>query len=139
MSAGEQLIETREQVVARDDANTDLVESTVLARNVAHGTGARGWVHAARVRDDAHAPVSERGEHALDRADEVARVPHVRVALLLLLQDGHRDSGEIVEHQVVDGSTLYLTSRCLEPITPEALSGRHTDDAIVRAAHVGSR
>ena len=74
-----------------------------------------------RPRDDAHAAVRDRRKHALHRADEVARVAHARVALLLLLQDRHRDLGEVVEHQVVRRTTLDLPPRRLQPVAPEAL------------------
>ncbi len=89
-----------------------------------------GGIHAARVGDHSHTALGDAGQHALDRADEVARVPHVRVALLLLLQNAHRDFGEIVEHQVVDRTTLDLPARRLEPIAPEALPRRDANDPV---------
>ena len=76
-------------------------------------------------------------QHALHRADEVARVAHRRIALLLLLQDRHRDLGEVVEHQVVDRPALDLAARRVEPVAPEALARCDANDAILRcgAAH----
>ena len=77
--------------------------------------------------------VGDRRQHALDRADEVARVAHLRVALLLLLQNAHRDFGEVVEHQVVDVAALDLAARRLEPVAPEALARRDANDAACRS------
>src|SRR5690606_1090858 len=68
----------------------------------------------------------------------VARVAHVGIALLLLLDDRHRDLGQIVEHQVVDGPLLHLATRRLEPIAPEALSRSDTYNTVSHRAS-GSR
>ena len=103
----------------------------------ADGRGARRRIHAAGVGDDAHAAFGDGRQHALDGADEVARVSHVRVALLLLLQNAHRDFGEIVEHQIVDVAAFDLPARRLEPIAPEALPRCDAYDArrTSRSAH----
>src|SRR5437667_5614367 len=58
---------------------------------------------------------------------------------LLLLEDGHRHFGEIVHHQIVDGSAGDLAVRCFQPISPKALARRDADclqgsSAVRRAA-----
>ena len=42
------------------------------------------------------------------------------VALLLLLQDGHRDFGQVVEHEVVDRPTLDLAARAPRASRPRS-------------------
>ena len=91
------------------------------------GGGTRRRIHSARVGDDLHAFLDDRGQHALHRTDEISRVPEGRVALLLLLKDRHGDFGQVVEHQVVDRPSLYLAPRCIEIVTPEPLTACHAN------------
>ena len=128
MTAGDQLIQTREEIVARHDADPHRTGHPMLHRDLTNRLGASARVDAAGVGDHAHAARRDRRQHALDRANEVARVTHVRVALFLLLQNAHRDFGEVVEHQVVDLPAFDLASRRLEPVSPEPLPRRDADD-----------
>src|SRR5262245_25308536 len=118
MSGVDQLVESREKIIACDDTDADPITHAVLARHVAHGFGARRRIHATGVRDDAHATLHDSWQHTLDGPDEITRVTHLWVTFLLLLQNAHRDFGEIVEHQVVDVAALDLSPRRLEPVTP---------------------
>ena len=118
----DQLVEARQQVVAGDDADREACPP----RRAAARRRAPPRAHAGGFTPPALAMTftprsTHRRQHALHRADEVARVAHRRVALLLLLQDGHRDFGEVVEHQVVDRPALDLPPRRVEPVAPEAL------------------
>ena len=60
-----------------------------------------------------------------------------RVALLLLLQNRHRDFGEVVEHQVVDRPAFHLATRRVEPVAPEALAGGDANDALFNCSPPG--
>src|SRR5262245_27518709 len=127
MSGGDQFVEPRQEVVARDDADSHRFGNSGTLGRLAHGLGTRGWSHAPGIGDDAHATLGDGRPDALHGTDEVTRVPHLRIALFLLLQNAHRDFGEIVEHQVVDWTTFGLAARRLEPVAPESLSGGYTD------------
>src|SRR5439155_17327985 len=124
----DQLIETRQQVVARDNSDAHRFGDASTLGRLSNGFSTRGRIDAARVRDDTHAAFGNRRPDTLHRAYAVARVSHFGIALFLLLQNAHRDFGEIVEHQVVYLATFGLPSRRLEPVAPEALSGGHADD-----------
>ena len=141
MSRRDELVESRQEVVARDDADPHGLGDAVLLRDLANGGRARRRIHAAGIGDHAHASRRDGRQHALDRADEIARVPHLGIALLLLLQNAHRDFGEVVEHEVVDLPALHLAPRRLEPVAPESLSRRDADHASVRTvrAHASSK
>ena len=54
--------------------------------------------------------------------DEIARVAGPRVASFLLLQDRHRDFGEVIEGEIVDRSSLHELRRSFEPVSPESLA-----------------
>ena len=130
MPGREELIETRQQVVAGDDADFQLAARTLRARNLEHGLRAGDWIYAAGVGDHFHPALGHAGQHTFHRAKEVARVAHRRVALLLFLQDRHRDFGEVVEHEIIDRSPLDLSPRRVEPVAPEPLPRCHPNDAI---------
>src|SRR5206468_2220939 len=67
-------------------------------------------------------------EDPLHERNEVARVTRVGVPRFLLLHDGHGYFGQVIHHQIVDGSATNLTYRGFEPVTPEALPGGHPND-----------
>src|SRR5439155_10079971 len=67
------------------------------------------------------APLRDDGQDPLHLRDEIRCVAACRVARFLFLQDGHRDFGEVIHHQVVDGATCHLTIRRFEPISPKPL------------------
>ena len=121
VSGGEQFVDAAQQVVACDNANLELAAQPHLFGSSEYGGGTRLRIYTARIRNHLHSLVHDRRKHTLHRADEIARVTHFRVALLLLLQNRHRDFGEIVEHQIIDVSTFDLTTWCFQPIAPEAL------------------
>src|ERR1051326_6521337 len=123
MATRNELIESRKQVIAGDNADANAIHAMLL-RNGADRRGARRWVYAAGVGDPSHAAVCDGRQNALHCPDEVTRVTHIRITLFLFLQNAHRDFGEIVEHQIIDISSLDLTSRRREPISPKALSRR---------------
>ena len=129
VAGGDELVDAREEIVARHDAHAEFLVVRRAARHLEQGIGAAARIHAARVRDYAHAAVEHRREHALHLRDEVARVSGQRIALHLLLQDRHSHLGQIVEHEIVDRPALDLPARSFEPVTPEPLSSGDADDA----------
>jgi len=68
-------------------------------------------------------------EDTLHGPDEIARISHAGITLFLLLQNGHRDFREVVEHQVIDLTTFHLTTRRFQPVAPEALTAGYAHDA----------
>ena len=122
MSGRHQFVEARQNVVPRHDANTDLAAYAVPGRRVEQRLGARHRIHAAGIGDHFHAAFGDGRKHTLHRADEVPRVPHARIAFLLLLQNRHRDFGEVVKHEIIDLTTFHLTARRFQPIAPESLT-----------------
>jgi len=91
--------------------------------------GAGVGVHPAGVGRDADVPLDDLRQDALQQRHHVTRIPHLRVAFLLLLHDGHRDFRQIVHHEIVDGAALDLPDGGLEPVPPEALSRSDADRA----------
>src|SRR5690606_15611915 len=87
-------------------------------------------VHTAGIRNHAHTAIHDRRHNALHRTDEVACITERRVSFTLLLEDGHRDFSQIVQHQVINGAAFHLTLRCIESVAPESLAARHPDDSL---------
>ena len=100
-----------------------------------HRLGAPARVDAAGVRGDPDATLDDVGQNPLHERHEVPRVAGGRIARLLLLHDGHRDFGEVVHHQVVDGSAAHLADRRLEPVAPEPLPRGDADGPAVAGRH----
>ena len=94
-----------------------------LASNLNHRIGTASNVHSTRVGSDLDVSLDARRQYSPHQRNEIFRVTGVRIAGFLFLHDRHRDFGEIVEHQIVDWSTFNLAHRCVEKISPEALSG----------------
>ena len=81
-----------------------------------HGIDATGIGHHLDI-----ALAKPRGE-AADQGREVACVAELWVLLLLLLQDGHGDFGEIVEDQEVDGTFVDEADGGFQPVAPKTLA-----------------
>ena len=64
--------------------------------------------------------LSLRGQ-TTDERREIARVADRGIVLFLLLQDRHRDFGEIVEDEEIDGAFVDEPYRRFEPIAPKPL------------------
>src|SRR5690606_17271920 len=84
--------------------------------------------HATGIGDHANTAVHHRRQYALHRADEVAGIAERRVALPLLLQDGHGHFGQVVQHQVVDRPALDLALGGIQSVAPEALPRGHPNE-----------
>ncbi len=125
-----QLIDAREEVVTADDPELERPGMAARGGDREDRVGARRRIHATRVRDHLDAPGDDRGKDGFHGTDKVSRVAHGRITLFLLLQDGHRDFGEVVEHQVVDRAAFDLPSWSVEPVAPESLAGGDANDAI---------
>ena len=119
-----------EQIVAGDDSDSEraLPPGFPGYRFYRHGT--RGRIHTPRIRNYLHTPFEYGGKDAFHRTHEVARVAKRRIALLLLLENRHRDFGEVVEHQVINRPAFHLTARCVEIIAPESLTGGDADNSL---------
>jgi predicted ATPase len=81
-------------------------------------------VDPAGVRDDPDPLFPERREDLPDQLHEVHRVPRLRVAAPLLLEDRHRDLGEVVEGQIVERALLDEADRGVDGVPPETLTVR---------------
>ncbi len=123
MARLEKLVEPGEKVISGDDSDPHTAAVSRSARRLAHRLRACGRVYATRVCYDAHPALDDGGQHALHRTDEIARISGRGVALPLLLEDGHGDFRQIVQHEVVHLSAFDLTTRCVERIAPESLTG----------------
>src|SRR5690606_27031387 len=93
------------------------------------------WIYAAGVCNHLHSAIGNCREDAFHRANEVARISHAWVTLLLLLHDGHRDFGEVVEHQVIDVATFNLSAGRFQPVAPETLATCHARRAACVRCH----
>ena len=129
MAGRHEVVEARENVITGDDADADLATHAVLRGRLEQGLGAGHGVHTAGVGDHLDAAFRDGRKHTFHGADEIARISHARITLFLLLQNRHRDFGEVVQHQIIDLTTLYLTTRGFEPVTPEALTAGDAHDA----------
>ena len=115
-AVGVQLAEPLHQVVARDGG--DVERRAVELRHLEQRAAAAERVHPARIRDHARAALHDQRQRLLDLGDEVARVARARIARALLLHDRHRDLGEEVERDVVDGPQLELAFELREIVAP---------------------
>src|SRR5262249_18578066 len=73
-----------------------------------------------------------------DERREIAGVAEIGVGLLLLLQDGHGDLGEVVEREVVDGPLFDEADGGFEPVAPEPLAVSDADHGR-RTTHCSAR
>ncbi len=130
MPSGDELVETTKQIVARHDSDSELrMRSTVVPHRL-DGSGAGDRIHSARVRNDLYSALDDCGQNALHRTHEIPRITQRRIALFLLLKNGHGDFREIVEHQIVDRSLLDLTARSIEIVAPESLASRDANHCL---------
>src|SRR3954471_10247600 len=122
MAPRDQLIEPRQDVVARHQPDAHLAPEPELAGHIEHRFGAAAGVHPAGVAGDPNSLARDVGENALHERNEISGVSRVGVARLLLLHDGHRHFSEIIHHQIVDRDAADLPHRRLQPVAPEPLS-----------------
>src|SRR5690606_13624951 len=80
-------------------------------------------VDAAGVGDHADPLLHTVGEDFAHERHEVTGVALRRIPRPLLLQDRHRDLGQVVQHEVVDRPAPYLVDRRIQAVAPEALPG----------------
>ena len=59
--------------------------------------------------------------------NKVCRVTQLRVSGALLLQNGHRDLGEKIESEVLEGSLGQLTARRVRVVSPVAAGVAYTN------------
>ena len=112
----EKFIDAREDIVAEHDRH---LESRRMLQN---GVGASNGIHSARIGNHFDVVGAQLIFETSDERRKVARVAEIGVAFLLLLQNGHRDFGQIIEDQVIDGTILNEAHGRFEPVAPEALS-----------------
>ena len=85
VAAGDQPIQTTQQIVARDDADRQLAVQAEFPRDGGNGHGTGPRIHAARVRGDFDSPLHDGGENPLHLRDEIGRVAARRIARFLFL------------------------------------------------------
>jgi ribosomal protein L34E len=129
VSLTQQSVETTEQIVAGYDADAN-ASGIVLLRNRFHRSRCRRGIHASCISDDLDALLDYRRENALHRTDKVARVSKRGISLLLLLQNRHRDFGQVVKHQVINLPSFHLPTRGVQIITPESLTAGDAHDTV---------
>ena len=130
VTGGEQLVDARQEIVARHHADAQLAARASRACHLEHRGGACLGIHAAGVCDDLDAALGDAAQHRFHRAHEILRVPRRRITFLLLLQNGHRDFGEVIEHEIVHRPALGLAARRLEPVAPEPLGAGDAHDLL---------
>ena len=128
VSLGQQRIETVHEIVARDHAYRGSTLHSGGPPRLDDSLGAPARVHTPCVGDDADALLDDCREEPLHERNEVAREARTGVSGALLLHDRHGDLGEVIEHQVVDGSLLDLANRSLEVVAPEPLAAGDSYD-----------
>src|SRR4030095_15478696 len=118
----DQLVEPVHNVVARYDADFDLAREAQLFDDLGESGDAGLRIDAAGVGHDLDVAGQAFRQDAPDDVEEIARVTGVRVARPLLLHNGHRDLGQVIERQIIDRAALDQLNRGVEPISPETLS-----------------
>src|SRR5207248_10373865 len=86
-----------------------------------NGVRAGDRVDAPSIGDNLNVALLQLARQAADERREIARIAQRRIVLLLLLQDGHGDFGEVVEHEEIDGPLVDQAHGGFEPVAPEAL------------------
>ena len=130
VSRGQQLVQPIHQIVTPDDRDPNRTLRLDLPEPLDQSRPACLRVDAARVAHHADALGDQIRRQIDHQIHEVPRVAEGRVPLPLLLQDGHRDLGQVVEHQVVDRPAPDLQLGSLLPIPPESLTGAHAHGPI---------
>ena len=120
-ASSDHLVEPAEDVIAGNDGDLRAADS-FFTRCLDDGPGARCWVHAAGIRDDLDVSLQQSRKNPRCQGNKIAGVAEAGIAVLLLLQNGHRDLGQVVEHEIIDGSLLDLAHGSFQPVAPEALS-----------------
>src|SRR5258706_635717 len=127
MAARDQAVQPAQQVITRDDADRELAAELEPPRHLGERHGTRARIHAPRVGRDSYAALDHGREDPLHLRYEVGRVAARGIAVFLFLQDGHRDFGEIVHHEVIDRSAAHLAVRRFQPVSPKPLPSRDSD------------
>ncbi len=129
----QKVVETIEDVVPEHHRDLE------AGRQAHHLSRARHRIHAACVGDHFDAALPDLSGYACDQWRKIACVSEFRVGLLLLLQDRHRDLGQVVERQIVDGPLLHQADRRFQPVAPESLPVRDADHGRRSAPGFGIR
>ncbi len=124
MPPGQHLIQSLENVVSRNHPHSDLVAEALLARRVEYRFRAAPWVHAPGIGRNTHVPFDEIRKQVAHQRYEVCRVASARITRALFLHDGHGYFGQVIHHEVVDGTAAHLPPRRFQPVTPEPLPRR---------------
>ena len=96
-------------------------------RNCEERFGTSFGVDAARIRDDADPVFFDVFEQRIDLRHEVSCIARARIAGELFLQDAHRDLGEKIHRDVIDGKLAeYLPAHRIGIVTPIAAGIRDT-------------
>ena len=116
----QEFVQSRQEIVARDDGNGPLAESRALEDRARLGR-AGGWLHAAGVSDDLQIGLAlERGAKPLQHVEKVGGEAGLWIALLLEREDRHRQLGEVFERQVIELALLGEQHGRIEIIAPKS-------------------
>ena len=111
---------SRIQIVAKDERDLHAIgDAKLFCESFDRGAAGEG-IDASGVGDDADAALDARRQHIAKMREEIGRISRFRLAGALLLQNRHRDFGEVVHDEVVDRSTFDLPARRRRVVAPES-------------------
>src|SRR5262249_350480 len=119
----EQIVESRHDVVAGNDADAEFAGETKLTCDLDHGVSTSANVNTTGISSDFDIALDACWQDPSHERHEILRVTSIRIARFLFLHDRHRHFREIVEHEVIDWSTFNLADGRVEKVSPKALSG----------------
>ena len=100
------------------------------------GLGAPVRVHPAGVGHHLDATLHACRVDLLHEADEVAGIPRRGISVVELSEDGHGHLGQVVQHEVVQGTALHQTAWSVQVVSPEALPPSDPNTAPVSHSRV---
>ena len=99
--------------------------------------GETGRVQAAGVRHQTHLPLQSKAQTLLGLPEERACVPEGRVPHPIFPEDQHRELGEVVAGEYVEGAALEHLAHRREPVAVEARAVADEQRAGPRVSHAG--
>src|SRR6185295_3480517 len=121
--AGEQVINLIQNVITSHNANFQPAGETEFVGCFADRGGTTGNIYTTCVGCDFDISFDTGRQYLLHQRNKVPSISGGRIARLLLLHDRHGYFGQIVEHQIIDGSAFDLANGGVRQIAPEPLTG----------------
>ena len=113
---GREVIEPRKHVIAMNYGDFE------ARRGLQDGARTSQGIDATRIRNHLDVSGFEFLRETSNERREIAGITKRRVVEFLLLQNRHRDLGQVIEHEEIDRAFIDKANRRLEPVAPEALS-----------------